>query len=145
MYRPDPAEKSSSGALLPMLETQQLIGSRQRKPTTRYVIIIAAALSCCVLLFSNALPACLRQMDRVSSQLDHTFSHESKVSTRLDDFRTCSVKNFQATHFPFLEGVQPISRDEFVARRQRLAHALLSDGADAFVVEPGEYGRDDSR
>jgi Xaa-Pro aminopeptidase len=103
-------------------------------------LLIAAAVSCCLVFFSNALPACLQQT-RVSTQIANTPSHETTVSSRLDAFRTCSIESFQATQFPFLEGVKPIVRDEFVARRQRLAQALLSDGADAFAVEPGNCRR----
>jgi hypothetical protein len=68
-------------------------------------------------------------------------TQQAHSSSRLDDFRTCSIKNFEATRFPFLDEVQPIARDEFVARRQRLAQALLSDGADAFAVEPGKLSK----
>jgi hypothetical protein len=127
------AEKSSPQALLPLLETPQSAGRKSQRPN-RYHLLTAAAISCCLLLFFNTSPACLRQIGRGLTQHDHTTSHESTVS----DFRSCSIKNFQATHFPFLEGVRPIAHDEFVARRQRLAQALLSDGADAFVVEPGK-------
>lgn len=55
----------------------------------------------------------------------------------IDDFRVCSINNFRATGFPFLETAHPITTHEFVSRRQRLASALISDGADAFAVEPG--------
>lgn len=37
----------------------------------------------------------------------------------------------------FLEGVTPPSLQHFESRRNRLAQALIADGADAFVLEPG--------
>jgi hypothetical protein len=131
------AEKPSPEALLPLLETPRPAGLKSQRPK-RYLLLTAAAISCCLLLFSSTSPACLRQIGRGTTQHDHTTSHASTVS----DFRSCSIQNFQATQFPFLEGVRPITHDEFVARRQRLAQALLSDGANAFVVEPGKLAWD---
>ena len=137
MYQSLRFEKSSSEALLPVLETQNSAQQRIRTPR-KYLLLVAATISCLLIFASNTLPACLQKIGQVVPQEDHTTLHESTPSSRLDDFRTCSIKNFEATHFPFLDGVQPIARDEFVARRQRLAEALLSDGADAFAVEPGK-------
>lgn len=134
MYQSLKLEKSSSEALLPVLETPGPASKHTRTPR-KYFLLIAAAITCFLIFFSNVLPACLQS---IRHQEDHTIQHESTSSSRLDDFRACSIENFQATHFPFLDGVQPIARDEFVVRRQRLAQALLSDGADAFAVEPGK-------
>ena len=136
MYQSSRAEKFSSEVLLPVLETQD--PAQPIRTPRKYVLLIAAAISCCFIFFSNVLPACLPKPGLAPIQVDHTTPNISTASSRLDDFRICSIENFQATHFPFLDGVQPISRDEFVARRQRLAQALISDGADAFVVEPGK-------
>jgi len=137
MYQSSMFEKSSSETLLPVLETPDPASKHTRTPR-RYFLLIAAAVSCFLIFFSNVLPACLQKPGQVSRHGDHTLLHESTSSSRLDDFRACSIENFQATHFPFLDGVRPIARDEFVARRQRLAQALISDGADAFAVEPGK-------
>lgn len=134
MYQFSRLEKSSSEALLPVPDTPGPASKHTRTPR-KYLLLIGAAISCFLIFFSNVLPACLQS---TRHQDDHTILHESTSSSRLEGFRTCSIKNFQATHFPFLDGVQPIARDEFVARRQRLAQALLSDGADAFAVEPGK-------
>lgn len=134
MYQSSRLEKSSSEALLPVLETPGPAPTHTRTPR-KYFLLIVAAISCFLVFFSNVLPACLQSIRR---QDDHTILHKSTSSSRFDDFRTCSIENFQATRFPFLDGVQPIARDEFVARRQRLAQALLSDGAEAFAVEPGK-------
>ena len=140
MYQSSRFEKSSSEALLPVLEAPGPALKYTWTPR-KYFLLIAAAISCFLIFFSNVLPACLQQNGRASAQEDHTILHESTPSSRLDDFRTCSIENFQATRFPFLDGVHPIAHDEFVARRQRLAQALISDGADAFAVEPGKLSR----
>lgn len=133
MYQSSRFEKSSSEALLPVLEAQDPAQQHTRTPR-KYLLLVAAAISCSLVFFSNALPACLQRI----GQVDHISLHKTTSSSRLEDFRICSTKNFEATKFPFLDGVQPIARDEFVTRRQRLAEALLSDSADAFAVEPGK-------
>ena len=92
---------------------------------------------CGLLIYSGALPAFLQPASHYNAQFGHATPDEPNGLSHLNDFRACSIKNFQATKFPFLDGVKPIARDEYVARRQRLAQALLSDGADAFAVEPG--------
>lgn len=140
MYQSSRLEKSSSEALLPVLETLGPAPKHTRTPR-KYFLLIGAAISCFLIFFSNVLPAWLQKPGQLFPQEDHTILHDSTSSSRLNDFRTCSIENFQATSFPFLDGVQPIARDEFVARRQRLAQALLSDGADAFAVEPGKLSR----
>ncbi|KAI1089455.1 Prolidase/Aminopeptidase P-like protein [Rostrohypoxylon terebratum] len=48
----------------------------------------------------------------------------------------CAIDNLHADT-SFLDGAIPISADEFLERRDRLARALVASGADAFVVEPG--------
>ncbi|KAJ5704301.1 hypothetical protein N7493_011439 [Penicillium malachiteum] len=52
-------------------------------------------------------------------------------------FQQCAVKNFVDTGLPFLDGVAPIQVAEYAQRRDRLAEALVAEGVDAFVVEPG--------
>jgi Xaa-Pro aminopeptidase len=52
-------------------------------------------------------------------------------------FEKCSIRNFRATNFSFLDGVQALRVEEFVDRRDRLAQALYNDGIDAFLIEPG--------
>ncbi|KAG2414785.1 hypothetical protein HFD88_005973 [Aspergillus terreus] len=58
-------------------------------------------------------------------------------SSRLQEFQQCSIQNFQDTGHYFLETAIPISVADFEERRDRLAHALVLEDADAFVVEPG--------
>lgn len=41
------------------------------------------------------------------------------------------------TNLYFLEGITPPTVQHFESRRDRLAQALVADGADAFVLEPG--------
>ncbi|OJJ98460.1 hypothetical protein ASPACDRAFT_44970 [Aspergillus aculeatus ATCC 16872] len=58
-------------------------------------------------------------------------------TTPLDDFETCSIDNFRGTGYPFLDTAVPMTVEDFEDRRDRLAQALVADGVDAFVVEPG--------
>ncbi|KAK8135559.1 hypothetical protein PG984_003499, partial [Apiospora sp. TS-2023a] len=48
----------------------------------------------------------------------------------------CAIANFHSD-LSFLDGAVPITADEFLERRDRLAKALVASGADAFVLEPG--------
>ncbi|KAJ5918146.1 hypothetical protein N7454_010521 [Penicillium verhagenii] len=56
---------------------------------------------------------------------------------RVENFRQCAIYNLLQTGLPFMENVKPITVDDFVERRDRLARALVAEEADAFVVEPG--------
>jgi len=131
MYHSDRSEKASLETLLPMSITDQPTNDKARKLKKPFLGAAAAAL-CCLLLVGSTLPNCWHNENPNSAT--RTSSHTSSVS---DDFLSCSIKNFEETGYPFLDGVHPITTEEFVARRHRLAEALLSDGADAFAVEPG--------
>lgn len=48
----------------------------------------------------------------------------------------CAIDNLQAD-LSFLDGTSPISKYEFIERRDRLARALVASNVDAFVLEPG--------
>ncbi len=48
----------------------------------------------------------------------------------------CTISNLHSD-LSFLDSAKPISKDEFVQRRDNLARALAQNGVDAFVVEPG--------
>ncbi|KAI0095868.1 Prolidase/Aminopeptidase P-like protein [Daldinia grandis] len=48
----------------------------------------------------------------------------------------CAIDNLQAD-LSFLDGASPISRFEFIERRDRLARALVASDVNAFVLEPG--------
>jgi len=131
MHHYDRSEKASLETLLPVSIADQPTVDKAQKLRKPFLGAAAAAL-CCLLLFGSTLPGCWH--NGKSNHVPQTSSHGSSMS---DDFLSCSIKNFQETGYPFLEGVHPITKDEFVTRRQRLAKALISDGADAFVVEPG--------
>ncbi|KAI6357705.1 hypothetical protein MCOR32_009688 [Pyricularia oryzae] len=60
----------------------------------------------------------------------------SPTSTgKLERVQKCAIKNLHR-NTSFLD-VEPIKADEFIERRDRLAKALVADGVDAFVLEPG--------
>lgn len=54
----------------------------------------------------------------------------------VDRVQQCAIDNLQKDLY-FLEPAKPITADEFVSRRDRLAQALAASGMDAFVLEPG--------
>lgn len=137
MHQLGRGEKSHFEALLPVLETQTPKGSKSPR-STKYLLSVVTAILCCAVIYKNAFPAFQQQASYHTTQVGHGTSDRPDNLSHLDSFRACSIKNFQATQFPFLDGVEPIARDEYVARRQRLAQALLSDGSDAFAVEPGK-------
>ncbi|KAH8882224.1 metallopeptidase family M24 [Thozetella sp. PMI_491] len=58
------------------------------------------------------------------------------VNPLVDRVLQCSIRNLHSD-LSFLDGAVPISTDEFLVRRDRLARALTSSNVDAFVVEPG--------
>lgn len=60
------------------------------------------------------------------------------IPPRLEVFQDCSTDNLLTdTNLNFLSTAHPIQLSEFVSRREHLAQALVADGIDAFVVEPG--------
>ena len=130
MYLSDRSEKASLETLLPVSTNQPSIDKAQKlkKP----FLGAAAAALCCLLLVGSSLPSCLH-----TEKPNAGLKTSPPSSSASDDFLSCSIKNFEDTGYPFLDGVHPITKDEFVTRRQRLAQALISDGADAFAVEPG--------
>ncbi|KAJ5970183.1 uncharacterized protein N7479_000101 [Penicillium vulpinum] len=56
---------------------------------------------------------------------------------RMKTFQQCAINNLLETGLPFMNNVAPIAVADFEERRDRLAQALVAEGADAFVVEPG--------
>ncbi|KAL4888156.1 peptidase M24, structural domain-containing protein [Aspergillus ambiguus] len=56
---------------------------------------------------------------------------------RLQEFQQCSIANLQDTGHYFLQTAAPITVEDFEDRRDRLAQALIAEGVDGFVVEPG--------
>ncbi|RMJ28986.1 Metallopeptidase family M24 [Aspergillus sp. HF37] len=57
--------------------------------------------------------------------------------SKLEAFQQCSIDNLLGTGLYFLDSASPVAVADFQERRDRLANALVADGVDAFVVEPG--------
>lgn len=54
----------------------------------------------------------------------------------VDKVQQCAINNLHKD-LSFLDGANPITADEFVDRRDRLARGLVEANVDAFVLEPG--------
>ncbi|CAN8102018.1 unnamed protein product [Discula destructiva] len=54
----------------------------------------------------------------------------------LDEVQTCAIDNLHKD-LSFLDPAVPITAQEFIDRRDRLAQALAASGVDGFVLEPG--------
>ncbi|KAJ4377487.1 hypothetical protein N0V83_000312 [Neocucurbitaria cava] len=52
-------------------------------------------------------------------------------------FRRCSIDSYLATGLRFLESARRPPLEDYILRRNNLAKALVAEGVDAFVVEPG--------
>lgn len=61
---------------------------------------------------------------------------QSKAESAFDKAQRCAIDNLHSD-LSFLDRAKPITADEFVGRRDRLAQALAASGVDAFVLEPG--------
>lgn len=61
------------------------------------------------------------------------FKHGHSVAQKVQQ---CSIDNLHK-HLSFLDPAKPITADEFLDRRDRLAQALAASDIDAFVLEPG--------
>jgi Xaa-Pro aminopeptidase len=60
------------------------------------------------------------------------------IPARLESFQDCSISTLiEDTNLEFLRTARPLKVSEYTSRRNRLAQALVSDGIDAFMVEPG--------
>ncbi|CAI0647644.1 unnamed protein product [Colletotrichum noveboracense] len=64
-----------------------------------------------------------------------SLSHVSQ-QTVFQKVQQCAIDNLKSD-LSFLDSAVPISSDEFIERRDRLARALADTGVDAFVLEPG--------
>jgi hypothetical protein len=64
-------------------------------------------------------------------------SHSPQVVADLEKrVQKCSIDNFHRD-LSFLDKAAPITAHEFLDRRDKLARALVKNGVDAFVLEPG--------
>ncbi|KAH7085245.1 peptidase M24 [Paraphoma chrysanthemicola] len=59
------------------------------------------------------------------------------VSSKKHKFQKCSIDTYLATGLKFLKTAERPPLEEYILRRNNLAKALVADGVDAFVVEPG--------
>ncbi|KAF2714854.1 Creatinase/aminopeptidase [Pleomassaria siparia CBS 279.74] len=59
------------------------------------------------------------------------------LSSKKIKFQKCSIDKYLETGLEFLKTAERPPLDEYVIRRNNLAKALVADGVDAFVVEPG--------
>lgn len=114
--------------------------TRTRSPREWLSIIAVIALA--VLYFSwPSANVYEKRPFRPGKSSEHSISVQTlplkDIPRHLKAFQKCSIKNLEATGLPFLETAKPLSSSEFVARRDRLAQALVEDGLDAFLVEPG--------
>ncbi|OTA67060.1 Prolidase/Aminopeptidase P-like protein [Hypoxylon sp. EC38] len=63
-------------------------------------------------------------------------SQNAEYKPNLHQVQKCAINNLHADT-SFLDKASPISKDEFLERRDRLAQALVASEVDAFVLEPG--------
>jgi hypothetical protein len=75
------------------------------------------------------------QPQRAAPSLTQSTSHAGPHS--VSTFQSCSINSFLSFGLPFLETASPLPVSEFVDRRNNLAKALVADGINAFIVEPG--------
>src|SRR4051794_7230907 len=76
------------------------------------------------------------KFQQVSSYSEDIPQNSSSRQT-IQGFQKCSMDKFLSTDLPFLDSASPLPVSEFVERRNNLAAALVADGVDAFLVEPG--------
>jgi Xaa-Pro aminopeptidase len=75
------------------------------------------------------------QPQQAASLLTQSTSHAGPHN--ISTFQSCSSNSFLSSVLPFLKTASPLPVSEFVDRRNNLAKALVADGLDAFIVEPG--------
>lgn len=121
--------------LLPLQSVNQT--KRSRRPSlTNWIFCVCAILLIWVrksdfLYEHRPVNQCLQNL--YSSSIWDFRAEKSKEST----FRKCSIDNYLDTGLPFLKTAERPSLAEYVLRRNNLANALVAEGVDAFVVEPG--------
>ncbi|KAE8555812.1 hypothetical protein EYB25_000510 [Talaromyces marneffei] len=88
-----------------------------------------------ILTLLGGIALCLVALTKqISLGVGYPFQNEPP---NLQKFQECSIRNMLSTGLYFLEGVTAPTVEHFESRRNRLAHALIADGVDAFVLEPG--------
>ncbi|KAF1851118.1 Creatinase/aminopeptidase [Cucurbitaria berberidis CBS 394.84] len=105
--------------LLPYQSTRRLSQTRANLSARRSLCIFL----CAVLFTWN-----LMSFQTYGSNILHT---------KKEHFRRCSINTYLATGLGFLETANRPTLEDYILRRNNLAKALLVEGVDAFVVEPG--------
>ncbi|KAK1961714.1 metallopeptidase family M24 [Colletotrichum sublineola] len=65
-----------------------------------------------------------------------SYYNQATTANVYDKVRECAIRNLHSD-LSFLDSAVPITVEEFLARRDRLARALAASKVDAFVLEPG--------
>lgn len=103
----------------------------EAKPRNRF-----SARNLALIIASAGLLATSYNFSRRSWSLGDQWNDVDKPD-RVKTFQQCAINNLLETGLPFMNNVAPIAVVDFEERRDRLAQALVAEGADAFVVEPG--------
>ncbi|KAJ6133108.1 hypothetical protein N7471_008323 [Penicillium samsonianum] len=103
----------------------------EAKPRNRF-----SARNLALIIASAGLLATSYNFSRRSWSLGDQWNDVDKPD-RGKTFQQCAINNILETGLPFMNNVAPIAVVDFEERRDRLAQALVAEGADAFVVEPG--------
>ncbi|KAL1986498.1 hypothetical protein VTN96DRAFT_6257 [Rasamsonia emersonii] len=132
---------------LPLRNRQEGPFEQWKPHKTRNLVSLFVSVCAAVVLFGwfgFALRGDLLPLNRLIASPTSSVTHMhlplrplSSPSPRLQRFQQCSIQNLLETDLYFLQGVAPPSVAHYEARRNRLANALVADGVDAFVVEPG--------
>ncbi|KAF2172436.1 hypothetical protein M409DRAFT_17669 [Zasmidium cellare ATCC 36951] len=130
---------TKQSALPPWAQPQQ--NERKRRYLDWLPIVAVLALGALWLFKSSITESfnarCSGTDPEISLKLEkHPSLPLKDIPKHLRSFQDCSIKNLQA-NLSFLDTAHPLPVAEFVHRRDRLAQALVEDGLDAFLVEPG--------
>lgn len=102
---------------------ETIVPPRTRRPggvSSRRGVAVLAALSLLLLYLHGTLSG---------------LQHGRKLST-VERVQKCAIDNLHED-LSFLDAAEPITAEEFIDRRDRLAQALAASDVDAFVLEPG--------
>ncbi|KAM0724171.1 hypothetical protein Q7P37_000053 [Cladosporium fusiforme] len=130
------SEKQGFNTPSTAFETPQPNVAKSKRLIKRISLVFLFA-SCILLVFPGLFWKEFAEVDHTFGRAKQSEISEETSAVHISGFEKCSLNNIRATNFTFLDAAKPISRDEFVDRRDRLARALTADDLDAFVVEPG--------
>lgn len=112
--------------ILPEMPQRQPKWARRSNTTRSIVTVTGTVLAVLSLLFLS-----LRQHEGNNASLG-----KHKNLSVVDKVQKCAIDNLHKD-LSFLDSAKPITAEEFVDRRDRLARALAESNIDAFVLEPG--------